>query len=147
MRLKGFILIAIMLSQLTGSDRTVKSGDIVSFTASDNIRELIKQDVIRDLNLTYENVKSSMEKEVEAKFERAQNIYKSEVLALQKEVKLLKEEVDLFRDMIVDTNYQRNLRDDKVNLLIKRVEELQQRVETLEEKKQPPITNKSGEKI
>lgn len=147
MKLKSLLLVTLLLSSAYGDDRAVKSSDISSFVISADIKEQLKREIVKDLNMTFESVRDSLEISIQKEFKRSKNIYKAEVLSLQKEVKVLKEQVSLFKDMIVDTNYQRNVRDDRVKMLLKTVDEMDERLKLLENKKLAPIKNKSGEKI
>ncbi len=141
-----FFLI-LFLFNVYGADRTIGTKDMSSFAMSGDLKAQIKAELLRELNTSLMGFRQDFEVELERKFDASEHNFKLDVVALQKEVKLLKEQVTLFKDMIVDTNYQRNLRDDKIRILIEKVKEIEKRLDALENKKAPPLENKTGEKI
>jgi vacuolar-type H+-ATPase subunit I/STV1 len=140
-------IILLLVFTIQGADTTIKSKDMSSFAMGGSLKDQIKAEIMLDINVTFGLFKQDLERNLIEKFKRSEHTFKSDVIALKKEVKLLQEQITLFKDMIVDTNYQRNVRDDRVRLLMESTKEIEQRLNKLENKKEPPLDNKTGEKI
>lgn len=143
------VVLTLFIFSITmlGSDSKVTTKDISNFTMSATVQEQIKREIIGDINASFIRFRQELEKNLDTKFKNSEHSFKLDVVALKSEVKLLKEQISLFKEMIVDTNYQRNVRDDKVRLLLDSVKEIEKRLNALEEKKEAPLENKTGEKI
>ncbi|MCV6607586.1 MAG: hypothetical protein OIF32_05195 [Campylobacterales bacterium] len=142
-----FVTLLLFINLLQSADRTIGSKEMSSFAMSKDLKGQIKAELMVEMNASLLNFRQQMEMALQEKFLQSEHTFKLDVIALKKEVKLLKENITLFKDMIVDTNYQRNVRDDKVRLLMDSVKAIEKRLNVLEEKKQPPLENKTGEKI
>lgn len=142
------VLTALFLCVLLfADDRSVDRSDAKSFFASKNIKNEIKNEIIRDLNLTFDRVQKTIDKRIQREFLRTKNAYEEDIKSLRLEITQIKKEVTLLKKINIDLNYNRNLRDDRLSQIEVLLKTIEKRIRDLEGKKDPPKKEKDGEKI
>ncbi|MGP1560663.1 MAG: hypothetical protein ACTTIC_01075 [Helicobacteraceae bacterium] len=140
-----FLFLLVFL-HVFGDDRAIAKGDFKDFTSSEDLKAEIKAEVVRDLNLTVGEVKKELDEIIQKSFLRNKNLYEKDMNLLKQELSNVKQELELIKNTLIDLNYQRNLRDDRIRILEQKVKDLEAKQEP-EKPKEPNLENRMGEKI
>lgn len=145
--MKKTLFVFVLVAFLQADDRSVRTNDFKSFSTSKDIKAEIKKEIIQDLNLTFFDITKNLNGVIEKKFTQTNNLSKKDIQDLKQEVININKALELLKQTFIDANYQRNLRDDKFTQIDKKLNEINKRLDALEEKKQAPLENRSGDKI
>ncbi|GHV03830.1 hypothetical protein AGMMS50229_03860 [Campylobacterota bacterium] len=112
----------------------VSRSDFADFYFSDQLKEQIRSDILREVNVSFEEAKADLFEQVKNESERHRRVYVAQAEELTRQLLKLREELDFIRELVVDANYQRNSNDDIVSNLQKRFDALEIQLRTIEEK-------------
>jgi thermostable 8-oxoguanine DNA glycosylase len=144
-------LVLLALTRTIAEDEKVSKRDFTDFYLSSAMKDEIKAEIVSDLNLTLDAAKTELLNQIKSETELHQRLRNTQIDEIKSQLTKLKEEIDFARELAVDANYMRNSNADVVATLQKRVEELDERLKTLEaliknETPQPEIPE-SGRKL
>ncbi|GHS89488.1 hypothetical protein FACS189487_09790 [Campylobacterota bacterium] len=146
-----FLLAIVFVCGAFGADSDlVNHRDFVNFYISDKIKQDIRDEILRDVNISFEDAKAELYEQVRGESERQRRLYVAQIEEISRQLVKIKEELDFVRELVVDANYLRNSNIDVVSTLQKEVDALRERLKTLEgaaTDTAPPETPQGGRKL
>jgi len=143
----GIVLLGLV-SGLFAYEDMINYQQMKSFKLSPEARTALRNEIRLEVDRTVAKLRDSIEKQMQRDLERIRNANSAELDRLREENAKLTKELTFLRELVVETNYQRNLREDRYKQLKSEFEALKEELKTLQGKKAPALpAAQSGEKL
>lgn len=146
--MRKIVIMGLSVSVLFADSQMLTSKDFADFYLSSHIKEQVKNEIKKDLNISIEGAKVYLAEAIKEESEKHRKLYYAQVEEFAKDLATLKEEINFLRELVVDANYQRNSNDDALVQIKENFQELLKRIEKLESAtKETPKIPDAGQKM